>query len=133
MRHIDLAHFVDDDGDLEAIAVREDVVEKRRLPCAEKPESTGTASLRAVVSVERFVIRAEYGKTLDAVVLKGSREPRRPKNLCLDKGYDCTQAEQEAPARGVKIAFVVTSLRVFVTGRTTSVPACFAALLDMRW
>ena len=50
---IDLAHVVDDDGDLEAIAVREDVVEKRRLPCAEKPESTGTASLRVVVSVER--------------------------------------------------------------------------------
>jgi hypothetical protein len=43
-----------------------------------------------------------YGKTLDAVVLKGSRGPRRPKNLCLDKGYDYKQPEQEARARGVK-------------------------------
>jgi hypothetical protein len=42
------------EGDLEAIAVSEDVVEKRRLPCAEKPESTVPGSLRAVVSVERF-------------------------------------------------------------------------------
>jgi transposase len=42
------------------------------------------------------------GKTLDAVVLKGSRGPRRPKNLCLDKGYDYKQPEQEARARGVK-------------------------------
>jgi len=47
--------LVDDDGDLDAIAVREDVVEKRRLPCAE----TVTGSLRAVVSVEWFVIRAD--------------------------------------------------------------------------
>jgi transposase len=43
------------------------------------------------------------GKTLDAVVLKGSRGPRRPKNLCLDKGYDYKQPEQEARARGVKL------------------------------
>ena len=42
------------------------------------------------------------GKTLDAVVLKGSRGPRRPKNLCLDKGYDDKQPKQEARARGVK-------------------------------
>jgi putative transposase len=42
------------------------------------------------------------GKTLDAVVLKSSRGPRRPKNLCLDKGYDYKQPEQEARARGVK-------------------------------
>jgi len=33
------------------------------------------------------------GTTLDAVVLKGSRGPRRPKNLCLDKGYDDKQPD----------------------------------------
>ena len=42
------------------------------------------------------------GKTLDAVVLKGSRGPRRLKNLCLDKGYNYKQPEQEARASGVK-------------------------------
>src|SRR6266851_9004313 len=31
-----------------------------------------------------------------------AERPRRPKNLCLDKGYDYEQPEQEARARGVK-------------------------------
>lgn len=42
------------------------------------------------------------GKTLDAVVLRAPRGPRRPSNICLDKGYDYEQPEREARARGVK-------------------------------
>jgi hypothetical protein len=39
------------------------------------------------------------GKTLDAVVLKGSRGPRRPKNLCLDKDMPAmtTPARRSSP------------------------------------
>ncbi len=33
------------------------------------------------------------GQMLDAVVLRAPRGPRRPEHLCLDKGYDCTDAE----------------------------------------
>ena len=42
------------------------------------------------------------GLTLDAIVMRAPRGPRRPKNLCLDKGYDYEQPEREARARGVK-------------------------------
>ena len=42
------------------------------------------------------------GKTLDAVPLRAPRGPRRPKNICLDKGYDYQKPEKEARARGVK-------------------------------
>jgi transposase len=42
------------------------------------------------------------GETLDAVNVRASRGPRRPKNLCLDKGYDYRKSEQEARTRGVK-------------------------------
>ena len=45
-----------------------------------------------------FTTNTMCGKTLDAVVLKGSRGPRRPKNLCLDNGYDYKQPDQEARA-----------------------------------
>jgi transposase len=41
------------------------------------------------------------GKTLDAVNLRSPRGPRRPKNICLDKGYDYDKPEQEARARRV--------------------------------
>ena len=41
------------------------------------------------------------GKTLDAVAIKTSRGPRRPKNLCLDKGYDYADIEQEVRKRRV--------------------------------
>ena len=42
------------------------------------------------------------GKTLDAVNVHAPRGARRPKNICLDKGYDYKKPEQEARARGVK-------------------------------
>lgn len=44
------------------------------------------------------------GKTLDAVVLKGSRGPRRPKNLCLDKGYTSNPSRKRAPAESNRIS-----------------------------
>jgi putative transposase len=43
------------------------------------------------------------GATLDAVVVRSSRGPRRPKDLCLDKGYDYDKCEQEARARKVRL------------------------------
>ncbi len=41
------------------------------------------------------------GQTLDAVVLRASRGPRRPEHLCLDKGYDYEDAEAAVRARGI--------------------------------
>ena len=40
-------------------------------------------------------------KVLDAVVLRGSRGPRRPQHLCLDKGYDYRDCERAVRARRV--------------------------------
>jgi hypothetical protein len=59
---IDLAHVVDDVGDLEAIAVREDVVEKRRLPCAEKTGEYGDRQLAC--GRERRVVRHPSGSIM---------------------------------------------------------------------
>lgn len=42
------------------------------------------------------------GATLDAVAVRAPRGPRRPKNLCLDKGYDYEKPEREARERRVK-------------------------------
>jgi transposase len=41
------------------------------------------------------------GATLDAVVLRASRGPRRPEHLCLDKGYDYADAEKAVRDRGI--------------------------------
>ena len=38
---------------------------------------------------------------LDSVVLRTSRGPRRPKNLCLDKGYDYADVEAAVRARRI--------------------------------
>src|SRR6266446_9698486 len=42
------------------------------------------------------------GPTLDAIALRGSRGPRRPRHLCLDKGYDYADTEREVRRRGVR-------------------------------
>jgi transposase len=42
------------------------------------------------------------GETLDAVVVCAPRGPRRPNNLCLDKGYDYDDAEAAVRTRGIK-------------------------------
>jgi hypothetical protein len=52
---IDLAHGVDDDGDLEAIAVREDVVEKHRLSIdqwGDLPSQTVARPARRILASE---------------------------------------------------------------------------------
>jgi len=41
------------------------------------------------------------GDVLDAVVVRASRGPRRPENICLDKGYDYVDPEAEVLARGI--------------------------------
>jgi len=42
------------------------------------------------------------GATLDAVAVRTSRGPRRPKHICLDKGYDYKDCEDEARERRVR-------------------------------
>ena len=41
-------------------------------------------------------------QTLDGVVLHDRRGVRRPKNLCLDKGYDYEDCEREVRERGIR-------------------------------
>jgi IS5 family transposase len=41
------------------------------------------------------------GKTLDAVPLRAPRGPRRPEQICLDKGYDYKDCGAEARTRHV--------------------------------
>jgi transposase len=40
-------------------------------------------------------------QTLDGVVLRGSRGPRRPEHLCLDKGYDYADVELAIRSRRI--------------------------------
>lgn len=40
------------------------------------------------------------GATMDASVFRAPRGPRRPKNVCLDKGYDYPDCEKEVRERG---------------------------------
>lgn len=40
--------------------------------------------------------------TVDAVVVRAPRGPRRPTNLCLDKGYDFDDIDREIRARGIR-------------------------------
>jgi transposase len=46
---------------------------------------------------EKWLVAA----VLDAIVLRGPRGPRRPKHLCLDKGYDYVDAEAAVRLRGI--------------------------------
>jgi putative transposase len=43
------------------------------------------------------------GKTLDAVPMRAPRGPRRPQNLCLDKGYDYDDTVREVRKRGIRL------------------------------
>ena len=40
--------------------------------------------------------------TIDAIVMRASRGPRRPMNLCLDKGYDFDDVERAIRSRGIR-------------------------------
>ena len=80
---------------------------------------------------------------LDAVVLRTSRGPRRPKNLCLDKGYDYADAEAAVRTRRIiphirrrgepaMIGCVRGKPRRWVVERTNSWHNRFRGLL-VRW
>ena len=80
---------------------------------------------------------------LDAVVLRAPRGPRRPKNLCLDKGYDYADAEAAVRARRIiphirrrgeqpMVGCVRGKPRRWVVERTNSWHNRFRGLL-IRW
>jgi len=82
-------------------------------------------------------------KVLDAVVLKAPRGPRRPENLCLDKGYDYADAEAAVRSRGIiphirrrgeqaLVGCVLGRPRRWVVERTNSWHNRFRGLL-IRW
>ena len=80
---------------------------------------------------------------LDAVVIRASRGPRRPRHLCLDKGYDYADAEAAVRGRGIiphirrrgeapMIGCVQGIPRRWVVERTNSWHNRFRGLL-IRW
>jgi putative transposase len=69
------------------------------------------SSGREITAVERLHVtltganihdKRMVGATLDAALIYGSRGPQRPQHICLDKGYDYDDCEQEARERCVK-------------------------------
>jgi IS5 family transposase len=83
------------------------------------------------------------GATLDASVLRAPRGPRRPDHLCLDKGYDYADSEEEVRSRGIvphirrrgekpMVGRVHGKPRRWVVERTNSWHNQFRALL-IRW
>lgn len=83
------------------------------------------------------------GPTLDAVVLRAARGPRRPEHLCLDKGYDYADTEREVRRRHVRphirrrgerplVGCVRGRPRRWVVERTNSWHNRFRGLL-IRW
>jgi transposase len=83
------------------------------------------------------------GDVLDAMALRGPRGPRRPKHLCLDKGYDYKDAEAAVRSRGIvphirrrgeppMIGCVKGKPRRWVVERTNSWHNRFRGLL-VRW
>jgi IS5 family transposase len=81
--------------------------------------------------------------TLDAIVLRGPRGPRRPQHLCLDKGYDYADTEREVRRRRIRphirrrgelplVGCVTGKPRRWVVERTNSWHNQFRGLL-VRW
>lgn len=81
--------------------------------------------------------------TLDGIVLRGARGPRRPKHLCLDKGYDYEDTERAVRKRRITphirrrgekplIGCVRGKPRRWVVERTNSWHNQFRGLL-IRW
>jgi transposase len=82
-------------------------------------------------------------QTLDGVVHRGSRGPRRPRHLCLDKGYDYADVEAAVRSRRITphirrrgeqplVGCVRGKPRRWVVERTNSWHNRFRALL-VRW
>ena len=82
-------------------------------------------------------------QTLDSVVVRAPRGPRRPVHLCLDKGYDYQDIEKAIKKRGIQphirrrgepamVGVVNGKPRRWVVERTNSWHNRFRALL-IRW
>jgi transposase len=80
---------------------------------------------------------------LDTIALRGARGPRRPKHLCLDKGYDYADVERAVRGRQIQphirrrgekplIGCVRGKPRRWVVERTNSWHNQFRGLL-IRW
>lgn len=83
------------------------------------------------------------GEVLDNVIIRAPRGPRRPKHLCLDKGYDYLDAEIEVVLRRIvphirrrgeqpMLGCVRGKPRRWVVERTISWQNRFRSLL-IRW
>jgi transposase len=83
------------------------------------------------------------GEVLDSVIIRAPRGPRRPKHLCLDKGYDYLDAEIEVVLRRIvphirrrgeqpMLGCVRGKPRRWVVERTISWQNRFRSLL-IRW
>lgn len=57
--------------------------------------------LAAVITAANVHDKWMVAATLDAVAMRAPRGPRRPVNLCLDKGYDYADAEAAVRIRGI--------------------------------
>jgi putative transposase len=57
--------------------------------------------LAVVVTAANVHDKWMVADVLDAVVLRAPRGPRRPRHLCLDKGYDYADAEAAVRRRGI--------------------------------
>jgi len=58
--------------------------------------------LSAIITAANIHDKWKVGSVLDAIVLRAPRGPRRPENLCLDKGYDYESSELSVRVRGVR-------------------------------
>ena len=99
--------------------------------------------LAAVTTAANVNDKWMVAQVLDDVVLRGPRGPRRPENLCLDKGYDYADAEREVRVRGIRphirrrgeqplLGCVQGKPRRWVVERTNSWHNRFRGLL-IRW
>lgn len=63
---------------------------------------TRGAPLSVVITAANIHDKWLVGRTLDNIVIRHRNgKPHRPKNLCLDKGYDYADTEQEVLKRGI--------------------------------
>jgi transposase len=57
--------------------------------------------LAALITAANVHDKWMVAEVLDAVAVRAPRGPRRPMNLCLDKGYDYADAEAAVRGRGI--------------------------------
>jgi putative transposase len=99
--------------------------------------------LAATISGANVHDKWMLAETLDAVVVRAPRGPRRPRNLCLDKGYDYRDTEAAVRRRRIRphirrrgenalLGCARGKPRRWVVERTNSWHNRFRALL-IRW